>query len=188
MKKNSGLTAQRSALWWGHAMKTLIYLLLLIATVIVGAVVHAQQPKKIVRLGYLSDSNPVRESARADAIRLALREFGYIEGQNTTTEYRYAEGKVDRAPQLAAELVQLNVDIIIVAGGPIQIRAAKNATKTIPIVMTGDGADPVEALLGSGSTAAQESFSNRIPRSKLSFRRETVGPSISGGTPRARLD
>jgi len=147
MKKNSGLKAQHSGLWRGQAMKTLIYLLLVIAMMVLCGVVQAQQAKKIVRLGYLSDSNPVRESARAEAIRLALREFGYIEGQNITTEYRYAEGKLDRAPQLAAELVQRKVDIIIVAGGPIQSRAAKNATKTIPIVMTGDGADPVEAGL-----------------------------------------
>jgi len=108
---------------------------------------RAQQPKKFVRLGYLSDSNPVRESGRAEAIRFALRELGYVEGQNLITEYRYAEGKIDRAPQLATELVQLKVDIIIVAGGPTQSRAAKNATKTIPIVMTGDGTDPVEAGL-----------------------------------------
>jgi len=142
MKKNSGLKAQHSGLWRGQAMKTLIYLLLVIAMMVLCGVVQAQQAKKIVRLGYLSDSNPVRESARAEAIRLALREFGYIEGQNITTEYRYAEGKLDRAPQLAAELVQRKVDIIIVAGGPIQSRAAKNATKTIPIVMTGDGRIP----------------------------------------------
>jgi putative tryptophan/tyrosine transport system substrate-binding protein len=125
-------------------MKNLFYLLLVIAMIIASAVVQAQQPKKIIRLGYLSDSNPVRESGRAEVIRLALREFGYIEGQNITTEYRYAEGAADRSPQLAAELVRLKVDIIIVAGGPTQSRAAKNATKTIPIVMTGDGADPVE--------------------------------------------
>src|SRR5690242_915835 len=125
-------------------MKNLFYLLLVIAIIIASAVIQAQQPKKIIRLGYLSDSNPVRESGRAEVIRLALREFGYIEGQNITTEYRYAEGAADRSPQLAAELVRLKVDIIIVAGGPTQSRAAKNACKTIPIVMTGDGADPVE--------------------------------------------
>src|ERR1051325_6043319 len=106
---------------------------------------QAQPTKKIVRIGYLSDSNPVRESA--ETIRLAVREVGYVEGQTIITEYRYAEGTADRAPQLAAELVQLKVDIIIVAGGPTQIRAAMNATKTIPIDMTGDGADPVEAGL-----------------------------------------
>ena len=78
---------------------------------------QAQQPKKVPRIGYLSSSDPARESARAEAIRLALRELGYIEGQNIAIEYRYAEGKVDRAPELAAELVRLKVDIIVVAGG-----------------------------------------------------------------------
>jgi putative ABC transport system substrate-binding protein len=77
----------------------------------------------------------------------SLRERGYIEGQNIVTEYRYAEGKVDRAPELAAELVRLKVDIIVVASGDQWIRAAKNATKTISIVMMGSGTDPVEAGL-----------------------------------------
>jgi putative ABC transport system substrate-binding protein len=99
---------------------------------------EAQQPKKVPRLGYLSPSDPASESARAEAIRLALRERGHIEGQNIATEYRYAEGKRDRLPELAAELVRLKVDIILV-GGDIPIRAAKNATKTIPIIMMGGG-------------------------------------------------
>ena len=106
---------------------------------------RAQQPRKISRLGYLSLLDPAGESARAEAVRLALRERGYIEGQNITFEYRYAEGKRDRFPELAAELVRLKVDIIVVAGGDRSIRAAKNATKTIPIVMVGAGSDPVEA-------------------------------------------
>ena len=80
------------------------------------------------------------DSARSEAIRLALRELGYIEGQNIASEYRYAEGKPDRYPELAAELVRLKVDIIVVAGGVIPIQAAKNATKTIPIVMVGSWA------------------------------------------------
>ena len=105
----------------------------------------AQQPKKVPRIGYLSAGDPARDSARAEAIRLALRELGYIEGQNIAIEYRYAEGKLDRLPELAAELVRLKVDIIVVAGGDTVIQAAKNATKTIPIVMVGAGADPVEA-------------------------------------------
>ena len=108
---------------------------------------EAQQPKKVPRIGYLSSSDPASESARAEAIRLALRELGYIEGQNIAIEYRYAEGKRDRLPELAAELVRLKVDIIVVAGGGTWVRAAKNATKTIPIVMTGVGIDPVEAGL-----------------------------------------
>jgi putative tryptophan/tyrosine transport system substrate-binding protein len=108
---------------------------------------HAQQPKRIPRIGYLSPFDPARESARAEGIRLALRERSYIEGQNIATEYRYAEGNPDRASELAAELVRLKVDLIVVAGGDLWIRAAKNATKTIPIVIGGGGSDPVEAGL-----------------------------------------
>jgi putative tryptophan/tyrosine transport system substrate-binding protein len=112
-----------------------------------GLSAQAQQTKKVPRLGYLSALDPARESARSEAIRLALRERGYIEGQNIAIEYRYAEGKLERTPELAAELVRLNVDIIVAAGGDSVIRPAKNATKTIPIVMTGGGNDPVEAGL-----------------------------------------
>jgi putative ABC transport system substrate-binding protein len=108
---------------------------------------RAQQPKKVARLGYLSSSDPATESARAEAIRRALRERGHIEGQDIATEFRYAEGKLDRHPELAAQLVRLKVDIILVAGGDIPIRAALNATKTIPIVMTGGATDPVTAGL-----------------------------------------
>src|SRR5262245_66216676 len=86
-----------------------------------------QPPKKIPRIGYLSLLDPASESARVEAIRLALRELGYIEGQNIAIEYRYTEGKRDRAPELAAQLVRLKVDIILVAVGAT-IRAAKNAT------------------------------------------------------------
>ncbi len=78
---------------------------------------QAQQPKKVFLIGYLSASDAAAESARAEGIRLALRERGYIEGQNIAIEYRYAEGKRDRLPELAAELVHLKVDIILVAGG-----------------------------------------------------------------------
>src|SRR5262245_23691915 len=108
---------------------------------------EAQQPAKIPRIGYLSNADPATDSARAEGIRLALREIGYIEGQNIAFEYRYAEGKVDRAPELAAELVRLKVDIIVVGSGDQWIRVAKNATRTIPIVMMGTGSDPVRAGL-----------------------------------------
>jgi putative ABC transport system substrate-binding protein len=106
---------------------------------------RAQQPKKVPRIGYLSPLDPASESSRAEAIRQALRERGYIEGQNIATEYRYAEGKIDRFPELAAELVRLKVDIIVAAGTDRVVRAAMNATKTIPIVMSGAPLDPVEA-------------------------------------------
>ena len=120
-----------------------------LATVLLATVcsVEAQQPNKVHRIGYLSSVDPAQESARAEGIRQALRELGYIEGQNVTIAYRYAEGKVDRALELAAELVSLKVDVIVVPGGTPWIQAAKNATKTIPIVMVGAGSDPVEAGL-----------------------------------------
>jgi putative tryptophan/tyrosine transport system substrate-binding protein len=108
---------------------------------------EAQQPKKVPRIGYLSNTDAATDSARSEPIRLALRELGYIEGQNIAIEYRYAEGKRDRFAELAADLVRLKVDIIVISGGNPQVRAAKNATKTIPIVMTGGGIDPVEAGL-----------------------------------------
>jgi ABC-type uncharacterized transport system substrate-binding protein len=122
---------------------------ILIAVVLlaVGAIAEAQQPKKVRRIGYLSSGDPASNSSRAEAIRVALRERGYIEGQDIAIEYRYAEGKLDRLPELAAELVRLKVDVIVVAGGTISIQAAKNATKTIPIVMVAQGADPVAAGL-----------------------------------------
>ena len=122
---------------------------ILVAVVLLalGVIAEAQQPKKVSRLGYLSGLDPASESTRSEAIRMALRELGYIEGQNIATEYRYGEGRADRAPELAAELVRLKVDIIVVAGGARVVQAAKNATKTIPIVMVGRGSDPVKAGL-----------------------------------------
>jgi putative tryptophan/tyrosine transport system substrate-binding protein len=100
---------------------------------------QAQQPKKIPRIGYLSSNDSASESTRAEAIQQALRALGYIEGQNIATDYRYAEGKSDRVPELAAELVRLKVDVIVAAGGVATIRPAMNATNTIPIVMVGGG-------------------------------------------------
>src|SRR5438552_8594416 len=109
------------------------------------SLVEAQQPTKVFRIGYLSPTDAATDSARAEGMRLALRELGYIDGQNIAIEYRYAEGKNDRLPELAADLVRLKVDIIVVAAGDVTIQAAKNATKTIPIVMMGQGSDPVKA-------------------------------------------
>jgi putative ABC transport system substrate-binding protein len=105
---------------------------------------EAQQPTKIPRIGYLSSSDPVRDSTRTETIREALRKLGYIEGKNIAFEYRYAEG-MPKYTELASELARLKVDIIVAAGGDGVILAAKNASKTIPIVMTGQGSDPVEA-------------------------------------------
>jgi putative ABC transport system substrate-binding protein len=128
-------------------MKKAAVLSILVAMLLLalGVTAEAQQPGKIPRIGYLSITDAATESTRSEAIRRALRELGYIEGQNIAIEYRYAEGKPDRQPELAVELVRLKVDIIVVAAGDVTIQAAKNATKTIPIVMAGQGSDPVRA-------------------------------------------
>jgi putative tryptophan/tyrosine transport system substrate-binding protein len=112
-----------------------------------GVVAMAEQPKKVPRIGYLAASDAATASVSTEGTRLALRELGYIEGQSIAIVYRYGEGKLDRFPELAAELVRLRVDVIVAAGGYRIIRAAKNATNKIPIVMMGPGVDPVEAGL-----------------------------------------
>ena len=148
--------------------------------VVSGAVALAQQPKKVPRIGYLVSVDPASESTRSEAIRLALRELGYIEGQNIAIEYRYAEGKHDRFPELAAELVRLKVDIIVVAGGTRRVRAAKNATKTIPIVMVGTGGDPVEAGLveslarPGGNVTGLTNLSRELGGKRLELLKEAV--------------
>ena len=117
--------------------------LLLIAFVLVVAVavVEAQQPTKVPRIGYLTGATPGGQAARIEAFRQGLRELGYVEGKNIAIEYRYGEEKPDRLPALAAELVRLKVDVIV-TGGSGNTRAAKEATNTIPIVMAQD-TDPV---------------------------------------------
>ena len=144
------------------------------------ASVAGAQPKKVARLGYLSNSDPVSESTRSEAIRLALRELGYIDGQNIATEYRYTEGNLNRLPELTAELVRLKVDVIVVAGGPTWVQAAKNATKTIPIVMVGAGADPVEAGLveslarPGGNVTGLTNFTTALGGKRLELLKEAV--------------
>ena len=105
---------------------------------------QAQQAKKVPRIGMLIASSA--QDPFIEVIRQGLRDRGYHEGKNIAFEYRYAEGRVDRFPDLAAELVQSKVDIII-AVNEAGARAAKNATKTIPIVMVSVGPDPVEVGL-----------------------------------------
>ena len=108
---------------------------------------EAQQPKKVPRIGYLVSGSlsSTREVGQAEAFRQGLRELGYVEGQNILIQYRYAEGVEERLPKLAAELVQLNVDVIFV-NGTTGTQAVKRATKTIPIVMA-SVTDPVGAGL-----------------------------------------
>ena len=129
---------------------------------------EAQQPTKVPRIGYLAAGSSSASSARIEAFRQGLRELGYVEGKNIVIEYRYAEGKLDRLPALAAELVRLKVDVIVTAG-PTATRAAKEATTTIPIVMTQD-TDPV----GNGFVASLARPGGNI--TGLS----TLTPEISG--------
>jgi putative tryptophan/tyrosine transport system substrate-binding protein len=95
---------------------------------------HAQQSKKVARIGYLSVLSPSSDSARIEAFRQGLRELRYVEGKNISFEVRYAQGKLDQLPDLATELVRSNVDIMVV-GGSTATRAGKNATKLIPIMI-----------------------------------------------------
>ena len=109
---------------------------------------EAQQAKKVWRIGFLAATSPSVEAARIEAFRQGLRELGYVEGKNIVIEWRWAEGKFDRLPDLAAELVRLNVDVIV-TGGSTSSGAAKEVTTTIPIVMAQVN-DPV----GSGFVAS----------------------------------
>ena len=141
---------------------------------------QAQQAKKVPRLGYLSNSNPASESTRSEIIRRALRELGYIEGQNIATEYRYAEQRVDRYPALAAELVRLKVDLIVAAGGTATVQAAKDATKTIPIIMAGGASDPVESgfveslARSGGNVTGVTTLTRELGGKRLELLKETV--------------
>jgi putative tryptophan/tyrosine transport system substrate-binding protein len=112
-------------------------------------IADAQQPKKVPRIGFLVPDSQSAASIRTEAFRQRLHELGYVEGQSIVIEYRFAEGKIDRFPDLAAELARLKVDIIVAAGGNGITRAAQQATNTIPIVMT-NVLDPV----GSGLIAS----------------------------------
>ncbi len=129
---------------------------------------QAQQPKKVPRIGFLATISLSALAARIEAFRQGLRVLGYVEGKNIVIEWRSAEGKLDRLPELAAELVRLKVDIIVSAG-PQPTRAAKEATVTIPIVMTFDF-DPV----GNGFVASLAQPGGNI--TGLS----TLAPEISG--------
>jgi putative ABC transport system substrate-binding protein len=128
----------------------------------------AQQTKKVPRIGFLTATSASSQVPRLEAFRQGLKDLGYFEGNNITIEYRFAEEKLDRVPSLAAELVNLKVDIIVTGGGT-STRAAKQATVTIPIVMGFDN-DPV----GSGFAASLARPGGNI--TGLS----TLSPEISG--------
>jgi putative ABC transport system substrate-binding protein len=126
-------------------MKKLICLLSVLACGTLN-LADAQQPKKIPQVGFLLYPSRSAAAESLDAFRQGMRELGYVEGQNVVIEYRYAEGKFDRLADFAKELVRLQVDVIVASGGLPVIRSVKDATSTIPIVMTST-ADPVASGL-----------------------------------------
>jgi putative ABC transport system substrate-binding protein len=115
---------------------------LLLATLVLGFDSTEAQQARIPRIGFLVASSPSAFAARDQAFKQRIRELGWVDGKNIASEYRYADGNRDRLPELAAELVRLDVDVIITIG-PADTRAAKQATAKIPIVMAADS-DPVE--------------------------------------------
>ena len=112
---------------WSVVSKSLFYIALCSMLSVLFSHAQAQQPTKIPRIGFLTAASPSAISARIEAFRQGLRELGYVEGKNIVIEWRSAEGKFDRLPALAAELVRLKVDVIVTAG-PAATRAAKEAT------------------------------------------------------------
>jgi putative tryptophan/tyrosine transport system substrate-binding protein len=164
-------------------MKATVLLALLVLGILVAPFrTDAQPAGKVYRIGRLSAGSPSLESkAREEAFRQGLRELGYVEGQNLVTEYRYAEGSAERLPDLAAELVRLQVDVIV-AGGTAAIHAAQGATRTIPIVMTASF-DPVQegfvaSLARPGGNITGLSFlSAELPGKRLELLKETVPQS-----------
>jgi len=155
-----------------------------VAFAMCGAVAEAQQPKKAPRIGFLwagTGSNPL-SAPRHDAFRQGLRDLGYVEGKNIVIESRFAEGKPDRYPGLAAELVRLKVDVIVTSG-PAATHAAKEATNTIPIVMAND-ADPVgTGIVASlarpgGNITGLSSLAPEISGKHLELLKETI-PRLS---------
>ncbi len=143
---------------------------------------EAQQPTKIPRIANLIGGSPSADVARTEALRQGLRELGYVEGKNIVIELRSAEGKLDRLPALAAELVRLKVDVIV-TGGPTATRTAKQATSTIPIVMAQD-TDPVgNGFVASlarpgGNVTGLSTFTPELSGKRLELLRETI-PKLS---------
>lgn len=143
--------------------------------------VNAQQAGKVYRIGWLFPGANI--GYQGEAFQQGLREFGYVEGKNIVIEWRFAKGKMNRFPGLATELVQLGVDAIVTVGVSA-IRAAKQATSTIPIIMADSDDDPVrQGLIASyarpgGNVTGLISFSSELAGKRLEFLRETV-PDLS---------
>jgi putative ABC transport system substrate-binding protein len=147
-----------------------------------GAIAEAQQPAKVFKIGWLTTTSSQSQLTRSENYKKSLRALGYIEGKNIFIEYRFAEGKPDRLPVLADELVRLKVDLIVAISTTAAL-AAKNATKTIPIVFT-SGGDPVTVgLIDSlahpgGNLTGFSTISAELAGKRLELLKETV-PKLS---------
>jgi putative tryptophan/tyrosine transport system substrate-binding protein len=151
---------------------------------------NAQQTTKLARIGFLDISNASGMAGLLEAFRHELNKLGWIEGKNITIEYRFAEGKTERLPELAADLVRLKVDLIVVTGGAVPV-AAKKATTTIPIVLAIAG-DPVAlGLVASlarpgGNVTGLSALSSELNSKRLEILKDTVPMLVRVGLLRAR--
>jgi len=153
---------------------------ILVATLVLvlGVVAEAQQPAKVLRLGWLSAGSSSLQSANTEAFRQRLSDLGYVEGKNIEIVYRYAEGKSERLPQLAAELVRLQVAVIVTAS-TVASKAAKQATTVIPIVVAAAGDLVGEGLAASlarpgGNLTGLTAISPDLSGKRLEILKETV--------------
>ena len=160
-------------------LRTIGLIVALIFTILLGPLgAAAQHPAKTARLGMLRTGSPSHRVEEIEAFRKGLRDLGYVEGQNIAIEFRFAEGREDRLPDLAAELVRLKVDVIV-ANGAVAIRAAKQATTTIPIVMAEVG-DPLRTgLVASlarpgGNITGSTILGPELSAKRLQLLKETV--------------
>ena len=158
-------------------IKRLLGLVTLLLTA-AGTFAEAQQPAKVPRIGILFGASSAANAGRGEAFRQGLRELGYIEGKNIVIEDRYADGKLDRLPALTAELLRLNMDVVVTAG-PAVTRPVKEATNTIPIVMAFDS-DPVGSgfvaslARAGGNITGLSSLSPELTGKRLELLKETV--------------
>jgi putative ABC transport system substrate-binding protein len=163
-------------------IKKIVLFVLSIAILAIVQLSHAQQTGKIFRLGFLDPSTASGMASLLEAFRKELSKLGWIEGKNITIEYRFAEQKSERLPELAADLVRLSVDLIVTSGGPTPL-AAKGATSTIPIVMT-NSVDPVsEGLVASlarpgGNITGNSGLSRELITKRLEILKDAI-PGLS---------
>src|SRR5215831_15537907 len=143
---------------------------------------EAQQPKKVPRIGYLTTAARLADAPRVEALRQGLRDVGYVEGKNINIEYRYAEGKLERVPQLAEELVRLKVDILVVSS-IIAAEPARQVTTTIPIIVASAGNPIGSGLVASlarpgGNVTGLYQFSPELLGKRLELLNEVI-PKVS---------